>query len=298
METILIAGGTGLIGRDLVKLWRKDGHSVRILSRGASDPEKGIFHWDPLKQEMDAEALDGVTVLVNLSGAGIGDERWTKERRKELFDSRIGTTQCLWKYAQSSDTLEQYISASGVVCYGFEDPQRLHRESDPFGTDLLSVITKEWESAADLFGQKCPVAKVRTGVVLSADGGALRPIAAPVRFGFGTVLGNGTQPIPWIHSYDMSQLYNFILERRLEGPYNALAENTDNRTLTRTIAKVLKRPLWMPKTPAFVLKMALGSMSSVVLEGLKADNSRIRSEGFIFRFTDPEEALREIFQKA
>jgi len=296
-EIILIAGGTGLIGRTLVKLWRKKGYSVRILTRGKSDHEKGIFNWDPAKGELDEKALDGVTVIVNLSGAGIGDKRWTKKRRKELFSSRIESTECLWKHARSSETLEHYISASGVVCYGFEDPGRLHPESDPFGNDLLSEITEKWEAAADLFSEKCPVAKIRTGVVLAANGGALKTIAAPVRFGFGTVLGSGKQPVPWIHIYDMAHLYDFVREHRLAGAYNALAGNTDNRTLTKTVARVLKRPLWLPRAPAFILKLALGQMASLVTQGLKADNSLILSKGFEFRYTELEEALRDLYGK-
>jgi len=295
LETILIAGGTGLIGKDLVKLWRKNGHSVRILSRGEANYEKGIYSWNPDKGELDEKALDGVTVIVNLAGAGIGDKRWTNKRINELYTSRIGTTECLWKHARDSDTLKHYISASGVVCYGFEDDERLHPETDPFGQDLLSDITEKWEAAAGLFSSKCPVAKIRTGVVLSSKGGALKTIAAPIRLGAGTVLGSGKQAMPWIHLYDMVQLYDFVMEHELSGPYNALAENTDNRTLTKTIAKVVKRPLWLPRVPGFVLKAALGKMASVVLDGLKADNSLIRSKGFEFRFTDLEEALREIY---
>ena len=296
-QVILIAGGTGLIGSELRNLWKSKGHEVRVLSRGTSDPAKGIFQWDPVKCSMDDRALENVTVLVNLTGTSIAGKRWSAKRRKELVDSRIGTTECLWKYAQSSETLNHYISASGIICYGFEDDNRLHTEDEPFGTDFLSEITEKWEVAADIFREICPVAKVRTSVVLSAKGGALPTIAAPVRFGFGAKLGSGKQSMPWIHIADLAALYDFIMEHRLFGPFNANAGNTDNQTLTQTIARVLKKPLWLPGVPGGLLKLALGEMASVVLDGLKADHSLIRSKGFEFRYTDLEKALRDLYGK-
>jgi len=296
-EIILIAGGTGLIGAELHKLWKNKGHEVRVLSRSGSDPSKGRFQWDPVQGTMDESALENVTVLVNLTGTSIAGKRWSAKRKKELIDSRIGTTECLWKYGQSSETLKHYISASGIICYGFDDDEKLHTEDEPFGKDFLSVITEKWEVAADLFREKCPVAKVRTSVVLSAKGGALPTIAAPVRFGFGSKLGSGEQSMPWIHIDDLARMYDFIMENRLFGPFNANAGNTDNKTLTKTIAKVLKKPLWLPGVPGGLLKLALGEMASVVLDGLKADNALIRSKGFEFNYSDLEAALREIYRK-
>src|SRR3989338_1909133 len=136
METNLIGGGTGLIGQELTAYWQQQGHTVRLLTRQASNPKTGSYHWNPQTSEMDIAALEGVTVLVNLCGAGITDKRWTKSRIRELFDSRVGTTACLWQHAQSSPTLKRYLSASGAICYGFEDDTKTYTETDPFGTDL------------------------------------------------------------------------------------------------------------------------------------------------------------------
>jgi hypothetical protein len=291
METILIAGGSGLIGKELSALWKAAGHEVHLLTRGNPDPQNGIWHWDPDSGKMDGAALSGVTVLVNLCGAGIGDKRWTKRRKLELFDSRVGSTRCLWHFAQSTETLRHYISASGAVCYGFENDEKTYIESDPFGKDLMSVLTKEWEHAADLFAPKCTVTKIRTGIVLSGKGGALPVMAKPVRMGFGAVLGLGNQSIPWIHIQDIARVYDHAMTHRLEGAYHATAANTDNQTLTQAIARRLKKKLWLPNAPAWVLRLFLGEMSELVLKGLKTDNAKIRNTGFVFEYTNLDEAL-------
>lgn len=296
METILIAGGTGLIGKELQRYWKALGHEVRLLTRKPSDPLSGIYNWDPLKGEMDQRALDDVTVLVNLSGAGIGDKRWTASRRKELFDSRVGTTRCLWKYAQSSPSLKRYITASGAVCYGFEDDKKVYSEESAFGTDLLSVLTRDWEKAADLFAEKCPVTKIRISVVLAADGGALPTIAKPVRMGFGSVLGSGKQAMPWIHVKDLVRLFDWTLSKELSGVFHANAGNTDNATLTQLIAKVLGKKLWMPKAPSVMIQLLFGEMAVMVLKGLKTDNSKIRSTGFSFEYAELEQALTDVLK--
>jgi uncharacterized protein len=298
METILIAGGTGLIGNRLSQYWKAAGHEVRILSRNESNSKKGIFHWNPMKGELDKTALEGVTVIVNLSGAGIGDKRWTEKRRKELFDSRIQTTRCLWRYAENLPTLKQYISASGAVCYGYDHPEKMHEESDDFGTsDLLSILTKEWEQTADQFLRKCAVAKIRTGIVLASEGGALPVMAKPIRMGFGAILGSGKQSIPWIHIDDIVRVYDWAMSHRLNGAYHAVAGNTDNAELTRTLAKIFRKKLWLPKAPAFVLRIMLGTMAEIVLKGNKSANTKLLDTGFEFKHSDLGEALRDVYHK-
>lgn len=297
METILVAGGTGLIGKKLSQYWKNAGHKVRILTRDESDPENSFFHWDPMKGELDKTALEGVTVIVNLSGAGIGDKRWTEKRRKELFNSRIQSTRCLWRYAEKLPTLEHYISASGAVCYGYEDEAKIHAESDDFGkNDLLSDLTKEWEKTADQFARKCLVAKIRTGIVLASEGGALPVIAKPIRKGFGAILGSGKQPIPWIHIDDIVRVYDWAVTQQLDGAYHAVAGNTDNATLTRALAKIFRKKLWLPKVPAFVLRIMLGTMAELVLRGNKSANSKLISTGFEFRYPELEEALEDVYK--
>ncbi len=296
METILIAGGTGLIGKKLTAKWKSAGHDVRILSRGKTDLEKNIFHYSIEKKEIDPLALENVSVIVNLAGAGIADKRWTKSRVDELYSSRIDSTQFLFEKAKNLSSLKQYISASGIICYGFDQPEKLFIESDPIGKDILSDITLKWEQAADLFSSVCPVAKIRISGVLSNEGGALLPISKPVKMGFGAILGNGKQGVPWIHLADLVNLFDVAMQQKWNGAYNANAGNTKNEELTRTIAKVLGKRIWLPKVPAFALKLALGQLSTVVLDGLKADNSKIKAAGMIFKHPELNGALEDLLK--
>lgn len=296
METILIAGGTGLIGKELQHLWRTKGHVVRILTRNATNVSKQLYQWDPASNHIDEQALEGVTVVVNLSGAGIGDKRWTKNRVAELYDSRIQTTNCLFHHFQQR-SLKQYITASGIVCYGLDDQVTEHPESDPFGKDVLSDITEKWEMAADQFSKITAVTKLRISVVLSDQGGALVPLSKPVKLGIGVVLGNGKQPIPWIHISDMVRIFDFALDQRLEGAWNCNAGNETNRSLTRAIAFALHRPLWLPPVPGFLLRLVLGKMATVVLDGCRGKNEKLIQKGFHFEYPTVQAALANIFGK-
>jgi uncharacterized protein len=296
MKTILIAGGTGLIGEKLVTYWRKQGHEVRVLSRGKSDVSKQIYHYSFENKEIDERALKGINILVNLAGAGIADKRWTKKRLKELYSSRVDSTQFLFDIAKAIDTLEHYISASGIIAYGYDNPNRLHLESDPFGKDRLSDITEKWEAAADTFSTVCAVAKIRISVVLSDKGGALIPLAKPVRTGFGTILGSGKQGIPWIHVDDLVRVFDHALIQKWDGAYHANSGNTTNEILTRGIAKVLNKRIWLPKVPRFALKLVLGEMATVVLDGLQANNSKTLETGVVFQYGNLESALTDLLK--
>lgn len=297
MKTIVVAGGTGLIGTRLVTLWRDQGHQVRVLSRGKTRVEEGIFHWDPVKKIIDPLAIDGTEVLVNLTGAGIADKRWTADRVRELYTSRVDTTLFLLEQFEKVQTLEHYISASGAICYGFDQPEKEHAESDPFGTDVLSDVTMKWEEAARQFEPICAVTCVRIPVVLAVDGGALPVMLGPVKWGIGSSLGNGKQGIPWVHIDDLIKLFDYCLQHQLGGIYNANAGNTTNKVLLKTAAQILNKPFFFPPVPGFALKMVLGKMATVVLDGLKTSNELIRSKGFAFQFSDLELALRNLLKK-
>jgi uncharacterized protein len=295
-QTILIAGGTGMIGKHLAEKWRAAGHRVKVLTRRPSDPAGGLYYWNAGRGEIDADAAADVTVLVNLAGAGIADKRWSDDRKKVLIDSRVRTTEFLWKTFWLSPTLKHYISASGINCYGYSGGERLHPETDGFGADTLSQIVLKWERAADLFAEKCPVAKVRTATVLEKGAGALKALAKPVKLGFGAPLGSGAQFMPWIHMADLVDIYDHILTHRLDGTYNANAGNVSNRELTKEIARALHRPLWLPKVPAGLLRLLLGEMSEMLLLSVKADNTFIRSTGYDFRFSSVRSALEDMYK--
>lgn len=295
METIIIAGGTGLIGKQLVTTLQAKGHEVRCLTRNQTIAEKGLYHWDPYNLICDENVFENATIVINLSGAGIADKRWTKNRIAELIDSRVDTTQALLHFTKDCTSLKQYISASGIICYGFDNATKKYIETDPFGKDTLSYITQLWEAAADTFAARCPVTKIRISVVLAKEGGALKPIALPIKYGFGTILGTGDQAIPWISLHDLVKLIVYVAKHNLGGTFNANAGNTSNASLTKTIAEVFGKRIWLPKLPGVFLKLVLGKMSSVVLDGLQADNSLIQAQGFEFDDTDLKKTITKIY---
>lgn len=293
-QVILIAGGTGLIGQALQKRFKEAGHEVRILSRKPSDPLQNLFHWDPDREQIDAAALPGVTTIVNLSGAGIADKRWTQKRKRELLSSRVIPALFMAKLAPQMPDLEQYISSSGVNAYGYDHPEKVYVESDPFGDDFLSQIVRQWEEAADHLKPFCPVAHIRTSLVMAEKGGALETMAKPVRMGFAAALGSGRQWMPWIHIDDLAGIFELVMEKRLSGSFNAAAQTVTNKQFTAALARKLHRKLWLPNVPGFLLKIALGEMSSLVLEGLNVSSRKIKNEGFTFKYEKVDEALEDL----
>jgi uncharacterized protein (TIGR01777 family) len=290
--TILLAGGTGLIGQNLVNILESQGHRVNILTRSSST-KKNHFIWSPKNQEIDEESLKNVEIVINLAGAGIADKRWTKKRKEILIKSRTDTTNFLYQISNKLPHLKQYISASGINCYGYNNYDRKHKESDPFGDDFLSEVVEKWENAADQFKTKCKVAKIRTSVVLTKEGGALPKIAQTVKNYIGAPIGSGKQWMPWISMDDINRMYAHAVAHQLEGSFNALTGSVTNKEFTKELAKALNKPLWLPNVPSFVLKLALGEMSSVVLDGLQADNTKILGTGFEFKNT----SLSSFFEK-
>lgn len=292
MKNVLIAGGTGLIGRRLQELLAAEGHSVSVLTR---KPQKANeFYWDPAKKEIDEKTLKDVQVLINLSGAGIADSKWTAARKKELYDSRIGANEFLFGQVDKMPLLEQFISSSGINAYGYDDGSSEHVESDAFGTDYLSDLVRQWEESADLFRPKCKVAKIRTAVVLDPKGGALARMKGPIKAGIGSPLGSGEQQMPWIHYEDLVRIFQHVIDQQLEGAYNAVASNASNKAFMKTMATVLQKPFFFPMVPSFVLKIMFGEMADMLLKGAKGSNQLIRSTGYEFAFTDLEKALKDL----
>lgn len=294
MEKILIAGGSGLIGTGLAAHLKSLGHEVWILTRKASDPDHFFLNWNPVTKTIDPAAVENTTVLINLCGAELAAKRWTKSRIKELYDSRVETTNFLFEAFEKSPALKQYVSASGAVAYGFEHPEKTYTEADEFGNDIISDITRKWEKAADQFSKKCLVSKVRISVVLSKNGGALVKLATPVKKGFGAVLGSGEQVIPWIEDRDLFRVFGFVIDHKLEGAYHAATGNTTNKELTRIIAGTLKKRL-LPPVPGLLVRLLFGKMAMMLLYGNRVSNAKIRSAGFSFMDEDLHSTIRRIF---
>lgn len=289
---VLIAGGSGLIGKRLVEHLYKKGFDVAILSRNKVD--KDAIYWNPSKGEIDTSMLHKVTHLINLSGVSIAGGRWTEARKKEIIDSRVASTEFLFKNKSYFHNLKHYISASGVSCYGIDDLNKVYTEADAFGNDFLSEVVSKWELAADLFSTICTVSKVRISPVLDSKGGFISEMKKPIQFGVGAVLGSGNQWMPWIHQRDLVSIFEFIINHQLEGPFNAVSGNVTNRTLTQMLARKLHRPLVLPALPAWSAKLIFGEMATLFLDGVQVSNQKLIDKGFSFQYTDLDKALDQI----
>jgi len=289
---VLIAGGSGLIGKRLFEHLYKQGFNVAILSRNKQD--KNSIYWNPLKGEIDTTVLNKVTHLINLSGVSIAGGRWTDARKKEIIDSRVVSTEFLFKKKSYFHNLKHYISASGVSCYGVEDLDKVYTEADSFGNDFLSEVVSKWELAADLFSTVCTVSKVRISPVLDSKGGFISEMKKPIQFGAGAVLGSGNQWMPWIHQRDLVSIFEFIINHQLGGVFNAVAGNVSNRVLTQTLARKMHRPILLPALPSWSAKMIFGEMATLFLDGVQVSNQKLIDNGFSFQYTDIEIALDQI----
>ena len=299
---ILVTGGTGLIGKQLISSLLQKGHVVNNLSRSSSNPQNNTYHWDIEKSFIDPAAFDGVEAIVHLAGAGIADKRWTEDRKKEIIDSRVLPIMLLKKYIiEHQLKLKTFISGSAIGFYGGDTGDVIKNENDLPGNDFLASCTKTWESAAEDLATHLNIrlVKIRTGVVLSKDGGALPKIAAPIKLGFGASLGTGSQWISWIDLHDLVNVFIEALENETwNGPINAVSPNpVSNQELTNSIAKVLGKKIILPNIPSFVLKLLLGEMSTVVLGSSRVSCGFLKSAGFEFIFENASESLEAIYKK-
>jgi uncharacterized protein (TIGR01777 family) len=296
---ILISGGTGLIGTELTRLLLKEGHSVRHLSRSSSSKgEIPTFEWNPSAGYIDETALEGVECIVHLAGAGIADSRWTDRRKKTIIDSRVKTAHLLLeKVKKTGPPLKSFISASGISYYGLVTNEKIYVEHDPAADEFIGKCCVLWEEAADQFGELARVVKLRTGIVLAKNGGALEKIAQPVKIGAGAPLGSGNQWVPYIHIHDLCRMYLSVIEEaKYVGVYNAVnGDHITNEELTKAVAQRLKKPLWLPNVPGFALKLVFGEMANLILKGSRVSSDKVRSEGFKFQFEKLDETLKAIY---
>ena len=300
MNKILIAGGTGFIGSKLTDNLRSKGYKINVLSRGkhrSNEENLEYFIWDFKNNFIDPNAFKGVSTIINLSGANIGSKRWTDKRKSIIMRSRIQSTELLYDTVKNNNfNIDSYISASAVGYYGSITTDNIFTEKDISGNDFLAEVTQVWEEKANHFiDLGIRTVLVRTGVVFDNKEGALTKIVQPIKYGFGAILGTGKQIIPWVHIDDIINAYVFMIENKVQGAYNVVAPNPiDNKNLTYLIAKTLKKPIWLPKIPKFVLKMILGEQANLVLEGSAASAQKIMDAGFHFKYTQPEKAIKDL----
>lgn len=295
-QRILITGGSGLVGTRLTERLLHRGHQVVHLSRQPRSGQVPVYSWDVKQGTLDERALHGVDAVIHLAGAGVADARWTAARKMEILNSRIDSTRLLGKYLDKHRAISTFISASAIGYYGFVTSEKWLEESAPAGTDFLADVTRQWEEAVEATAHdQLRIVKLRIGIVLSANGGALAEIARPVRWGLGAPLGSGRQYMSWIHLDDLCAMFIHALENKnVAGTYNAVGpQPATNRAFTHAVAAALGKNIRLPPVPGFVLRLLVGELAGMVLAGTRISCRKILQTGFAFQFSDLPSALNK-----
>lgn len=296
MATILITGGTGLVGRFLCKKLQDKGYSVAILGRaGQKNLEIPTYSWDIDKNEIEKESIEKTDYIIHLAGANISERRWTAKRKKLIIDSRVKPAQLIFeKLIENTNQVKAFISASAIGYYGTISTDKIFSETDPPANDFLGVTCRQWEQSADKFEELgMRVVKIRTGIVLAKHRGALAKMIILIKLGIGSAIGSGQQYLPWIHIDDLCNIYiKAIEDTQMSGSYNAVApDHKTNKDFTEALARVLRKPLWFLDIPAIVIKIIFGKMSAMLLKGSRVSSEKIINVGYKFKFPNLEGAL-------
>ena len=296
---ILITGATGLIGSEIEKQCRLNNIAVNYLTTSKSkletDPNYTGFYWNPSKNEIDTACLNEVDAIIHLVGASIS-KRWTASYKKTIMLSRVQTSQLLFDTLKNHpNQVKQIVSASAIGIYPSSLTNYYSEDFNTVSSSFLGQVVEQWEQVVDAFSTlNIMVSKVRIGLVLSAKGGALPEMAKPIKFGAGAAFGSGKQWQSWIHITDLANLFLHVLENKLEGVYNGVAPNPEtNKQLTKSIAQQLKRPLFLPNIPKFLMKLILGEMHILLFESQRVSSKKIEDTGFSFEHYNLQSALQE-----
>ncbi len=298
---VLIGGGTGLVGTELMQELKRNHIPFAYLSTSREKLKdrfqgKG-FYWNPDLGEIDMNAFEGVTHVVNLAGSSIA-QRWTPANREKILNSRIQSTLTLRKAIEEvgNENIEKFVSASAIGIYP-SSRSRLYTESEPdTGKGFLAEVVRSWEEATlQVARLGVPEVRLRIGLVLAREGGALPKLLAPVKWGFGAAFGTGEQWQSWIHIKDLASILRFALEEDITGVYNAVAPNpVSQEKLVKMMGEVTGRPVWLPAIPSLLVKLAFGEMSAVLLESQRVSSRKLQEAGFRFEYVNLRSALEDL----
>ena len=303
MKTILITGGTGLVGRYLIKSLSKDSNTIYVLTRSESRFENNVnfINWDPDSQRLDLSNIPAVDYIINLAGASIDGSRWTNSYKRKILESRLNSTSLLFKEIKKlKQKPSLYIGASATGFYK-KNTKVAQVEKDYKGSDFLSDVVEKWEKESNNF-MKYGIRTVllRIGLVLSKDGGVLKKLYPIFKLFLGVPIGSGRQTISWIHIKDLVDfIHKSIGDNKISGVYNLTApEVITNYKFTEELALVWKRPVFPKifKAPSLIVKLLFGEQSSLVLNGLNVSSNKIESTTFKFSFTNIKSALKDIYR--
>ena len=302
---ILLTGGTGFIGSELVKSWNTD--DVTLLTRSPEKAKQNLNHLNQNNLHY-IQSLDGLSdlndfdVVVNLAGEPIADKRWSAEQKERICNSRWHITEKLVELIHaSSNPPKAFISGSAVGYYGNQSHQLIDESFSPIDKGFTHSVCSTWESIAQKAkSDNTRVCILRTGVVLGKDGGVLPMMLLPFKFALGSSLGDGKQYMPWIHLEDLCNIYVLALtDKQFSGAINAVAPmHISHKDFTLTIASILNKKIFLPNTPAFLIKLIFGNRSNLILNGSRISSNKIIELGYTFKFPKLEGALKNIFQKA
>ncbi|MFN8259089.1 MAG: TIGR01777 family oxidoreductase [Bacteroidales bacterium] len=301
---ILITGGNGLIGSGLAVLLKNEGHEVVLMGRKrtyrANSEFKTLF-WDIENQELDIDAIKNTNAVIHLAGENISDKRWTKKQKKIIEESRVKSAEFLFsQFKKYGKMPEVYVSSSAIGYYGSFTSSVILSEDNPAGKDFLAGVCEKWEKSTQLFqNEGVRTVIIRTGVVLSPNGGAFIKLYNLVKNGLGSSLGNGKQYIPWIHIDDIvSIFYRALTQQNMSGVFNGVAPfNLTNSELIRIIAKKTGRRIILPAVPELLVRLIFGERSIILLKGTRISPDKIISSGFKFKFPEPEKAIENLIEK-
>lgn len=303
---ILITGATGMIGKEIGKKLVHAGHQIVAISRSIEKARAElpfpaeIYEWKNYNRPFPREALRGVDAVINLAGESIGDGRWTKKRKKKIYDSRIIGTRNLSsaiskEFREDHKSVKTFISASAIGIYDNTSDSIMYEDSIK-GNDFLANVCKDWEYESQILTDiGIRVVNPRFGIVLSREGGALAKLIPLFTNGIGSAVGSGEQWMSWIHHDDLTNLLEFILDTEtVNGPLNAVSPGpVTNLEFSEVFSRILHKKL-LPRVPSFAIKMGLGEMSTLVLSNQHVSSASAINQGFNFKYTDLREALSEI----
>lgn len=289
MKNILITGGSGFVGVHLTNLLKANGYEVSWLTRKINtNIDVPQYLWDWENKKIETEAIEKANTIIHLAGANVNGHRWNKKWKKEIYDSRIKSTDFLFEIiSKHPNKIKIFVSSSATGYYGFVPSEKIFYESDFAGKDFLAITCNDWEQAATKFstiGIRTSI--IRTGVIFSKNSEAYKKINLPIRFGLGAAIGNGKQYFPWIHLDDLCGIYlKAITDNSMQGIFNAVApkfiKNTD---LTKAMANHFKKRIWLPNIPPIVIRILFGEIADSLLKGNRISSEKIIKCGFQFKY--------------
>ena len=298
---ILISGGSGLVGTNLISKLTSKGHSIVNLTTNPKKVGKkeniSNVYWNPAKGEIDNSCLENIDAVINLAGFNISN-KWSEANKNEMIDSRVESTALLVKAVLESSSKPSVFISTSASGYYIASPNAMTEES-PAGEDFLSNMSKLWEKETEALNQSS-IRKVifRVSVVIDRNDGAVGKMLPFFKLGLGAAIGSGKQMMSWIHLDDLTNIYIHALESNISGAFNATADiQCTNKEFSKALSKSLNRPFFLPNIPKFVLQILFGEMSILLFQERNLSNQKIKSTGFTFKYPNIQSALNSIFQK-